>query len=77
MAMSLPELITELGDEAAADLFGVKLRTVQSWRRRERYPRAGQARLIVARSGGRTDFAGIFDSPPSEPAPECAQANAA
>ncbi len=36
------------------------LRAVQSWRRRERYPRADQARRIVEVTEGRVDFSGIF-----------------
>ena|SRR6185312_13038514 len=60
MTKTLPELIAELGDEAAAALFRTKLRTVQSWRRRERYPRPGKAKELVDLSDGRLSFAGIF-----------------
>ena len=60
MAISLPEFIESVGDECAAQLFRAKLRTVQSWRRRERYPRADQARRIVEVTEGRVDFSGIF-----------------
>lgn len=60
MSRSLPEFIESVGDEAAAELFGAKVRTVQSWRRRERYPRPEQARQIVEATGGAVDFAGIF-----------------
>lgn len=58
--MTLSAFIRELGDQAAADLFGVKVRTVQSWRRLERYPRPEQSWVIVAKSEGRVDYAGIF-----------------
>lgn len=48
--LSLPEYIQQVGDEAASILFGVKRRTVESWRRKERHPRPEQARLIVKKS---------------------------
>lgn len=64
--MTLTDLLIELGDSAAAELFGVKVRTIQSWRRGERYPRPEQAWVIVARSEGRVDYAGIYG--PSTPA---------
>lgn len=64
MNLSLPDFIAEIGDERAAELFDVTVRTAQSWRRRERYPRPIQARLIVARSDGRVDYAGIFGEDP-------------
>lgn len=62
-AMTLSKLISDMGDAAAAALFGVKLRTVQSWRRRERYPRPEMAWKIVEKAGGRVDYAGIFGPP--------------
>lgn len=58
--MSLPDYILKVGDEAAAASFGVKVRTVQSWRRRDRYPRVEQAREIVRLTRGEVDFSGIF-----------------
>lgn len=58
--LTLPEFIERIGDEAAATLFEAKLRTVQSWRRRERFPRAEQARIIVQRAAGEVDYEGIF-----------------
>lgn len=64
MNLSLPDFIAKLGDERAAELFDVKVRTVQSWRRRERYPRPDQARRIVAAAGGEVSYAGIFSEPP-------------
>lgn len=63
MNLSLPDFIAKIGDESAVELFGAKLRTVQSWRRRERYPRPDQARRIVAASGGEVSYAGIFSEP--------------
>jgi hypothetical protein len=68
MSTSLPKFIAAIGDPAAAELFDVKLRTVQSWRRRERHPRAEQAARIVELSGGEVDYAGIFAPEPRESA---------
>lgn len=65
MSTSLPDFIAALGDDKAAELFEVKVRTVQSWRRRERYPRADQARRIVAAAGGQISYAGIFGPDPT------------
>lgn len=48
--MTLVEFIEETGDEACSQLWGVELRTVQSWRRRERTPRRRKASLIVSTS---------------------------
>ena len=45
--MDLPAYIEQIGDRAAAKLFDTELRTVQSWRRRERTPRKNKAKLIV------------------------------
>lgn len=56
----LSKFIEEIGDEAASKAFGVKLRTVQSWRRGERLPRPRQVARIVAGSGGRVGLAGIY-----------------
>lgn len=45
--MTLPQFIEQIGDIAAAKLFDTEIRTVQSWRRRERIPRKTKADLIV------------------------------
>ena len=45
--MDLPTYISQIGDKAAAKLFDTKLRTVQSWKRKERLPRKEKADLIV------------------------------
>jgi hypothetical protein len=42
--------LAKIGDEAAAKLFRVQRRTVQSWRLGERYPRPRVARSIVAKA---------------------------
>lgn len=57
--MRLTEYIKQVGDEAAAQLFEVKIRTAASWRRRERMPRPEQARRIVERSPVTMD--GIYE----------------
>lgn len=61
---TLPEFIAEIGDPAAADLFSVPVRTIASWRRRERTPRPAQAQQIVERTQGRVTFEGIFGPAP-------------
>jgi hypothetical protein len=66
--LSLPQYIESVGDAVAADLFRVKLRTVESWRRRERFPRAEQARLIVRVTDGQVDYRGIFEVPQQDQA---------
>jgi len=45
--MNLSSYIEKLGDEKAAKLFGVKERTVASWRRGERIPAPKTAKKIV------------------------------
>lgn len=56
--MNLAEFIEQVGDPAAARLFGVEERTVASWRRGERTPRKETAKIIVDRSP--VTYAGIF-----------------
>lgn len=63
MTLTLPEFIREIGDEKAAELFNVKVRTVQSWRRREAFPYPRNAQQIVAAAEGRVDFQGIYGPP--------------
>lgn len=65
---TLPEFIERIGDNAAAELFGVKVRTIESWRRRERFPRVEQARVIVTRTRNEVDYAGIFGADEQEAA---------
>lgn len=72
MAIPLPEFIAQVGDEAASELFGVKVRTVQSWRRRERLPRPDQANAMVQASSGQLSLESIY-----APAPDESAANAA
>lgn len=62
MKMTLPEFISELGDAEFARLVKAPIRTVQSWRRRERMPRPEQAREIIQLSDGRLDFEAVYGS---------------
>lgn len=48
--VTLPEYIRRVGIEQAAVLWDCKKRTVESWMRKERYPRPEQARVIVSKS---------------------------
>ena len=57
---TLPEYITEHGDEKCAALFGVKARTVASWRRCENFPRARKASEIVSLTNNEVTIAGIY-----------------
>lgn len=58
--MNLVEFLTTIGDAEAARLFGVKVRTVQSWRLRDRIPRPQQAAIIVSKSP--VTYEGIYGS---------------
>jgi hypothetical protein len=70
--MDLPEFILSLapvnGDdfdpqlaiERAAKLFDATPRAVKGWLYRERYPRRETAHIIVQRSKGKVDLAGIY-----------------
>lgn len=60
MKMTLPEFIIEQGDAEFAQLVDARLRTVQSWRRRERMPRPVQARKIIQIAAGRLDLDSIY-----------------
>lgn len=62
--MTLPDFIAEIGDDKASEIFMVPKRTVQSWRRRERCPRPSKASEIIAATGGRVAYAGIYALPP-------------
>ena len=44
--MDLKTYINQIGDEEAARLFGVSVRTAASWRRGERIPRPTRALVI-------------------------------
>ena len=48
--MNLKTFIEKVGDAKAAKLFGVKPRTVMSWRLGDRTPRPKHAKTIVANS---------------------------
>lgn len=48
--MRLPDYIKQVGVAKFARAFGVKKRTVESWKRMERRPRAEQAQAIVEKT---------------------------
>ena len=58
--LSLVDLITEIGDDQAAAMFGVKRRTVASWRRSERWPLARDIPHLIELSGGRLSLESFF-----------------
>jgi len=61
--MDLRAYIEAIGDEAAAEKFGVKPRTAASWRRRERMPRPEMSAVIVERTNGEVSYAEIYSQP--------------
>lgn len=58
--MTLPDYIRNHGDARCAELFGVKERTVASWRRGENFPRATKAMEIVSVTNGEVTMEGIY-----------------
>jgi DNA-binding transcriptional regulator YiaG len=50
VAMRLPDYIDQVGVQRFAKQFKVKPRTVQSWKRMERRPRAEKAQEIVEKT---------------------------
>lgn len=58
--MTLVEYIRKHGDAFCAQKFGVKERTIASWRRGENFPRAKKAVEIIAETGGELTMDGIF-----------------
>lgn len=66
--MNLSTYIEKNGDAFCADLFGVPLRTVASWRRRERVPRPKKAAEIIDAAKGDIDIHGIYLPETSEAA---------
>lgn len=62
MKITLPEFIAEIGDIEFSRRLKTPVRTVQSWRRRERRPRPTQAQEIIRLANGRLDFEAIYGS---------------
>lgn len=58
--MELAVFIQQQSDDVAAALFGVKKRTVSSWRRLERVPVPSQSLNIIEKSEGKVDWEGIY-----------------
>jgi len=58
--MNLSDYIAQIGDSAAARLFGIPERTAKSYRNGERLPRPGKALQIIDATGGKVDWAGIY-----------------
>lgn len=48
--MRLPDYIEQIGVAKFAKAFGIKRRTVESWKRMERRPRPEQAQRIVEKT---------------------------
>jgi DNA-binding transcriptional regulator YdaS (Cro superfamily) len=58
--VTLSEFIRSKGNQAAADLFGVPVRTVIAWRYGARRPRPDKAQTIVERTDGAVSFPEIY-----------------
>lgn len=58
--MELAVFIQSKTDEVAAKIFGVKKRTVSSWRRLERAPAPSQSLMIIEATEGEIDWKGIY-----------------
>ena len=58
--MELAVYIQIKTDDIAAQLFGVKKRTVGSWRRMERVPTPLQSLRIIEKTKGTVDWQGIY-----------------
>lgn len=58
--MDLKTFIEKHGDDECAKLFGSPVRTVASWRRKERTPRPKKAYEIVRLTGGEVSIDGIY-----------------
>lgn len=58
--MNLSDYIAQIGDVAAARLFGIPERVVKSYRLGERAPRRDRAAKIIEATGGKVDWAGIY-----------------
>ena len=54
--MKLRDYIQEHGDGRCAELFGVEVRTIESWRRGEREPRTTKAVEIAKKTDGAVSF---------------------
>jgi DNA-binding transcriptional regulator YdaS (Cro superfamily) len=63
--MDLKTYLKQMGDSEAARLFGVKPRTILSWRRGERRPRPSQAARIVEVTQGEVSYEGIYAALPA------------
>lgn len=58
--MNLREYIETIGDEEAAKVLGVKVRTIKSWRYGARVPRPAKALDIVKKTHGLLTFENIY-----------------
>lgn len=58
--MKLSEYISLIGDSAAAVLFGVPERRVNSWRLGQRKPRTKDARKVISATKGKVSWEEIY-----------------
>lgn len=60
VGMNLAQYIQKVGDERAAEKFGVSKRRIESWRLGQRQPRPAKAREIVALTDGLLTLEDIY-----------------
>ena len=58
--MTLTEYLKKVGDERAAEAFGVTRRRIESWRLGQRQPRPAMANKIVELTAGALTLADIY-----------------
>lgn len=58
--MTLKTYIDFVGNEIAAKLFNVKIRTIVSWKRGDRSPRLEKAKEIIKATKGKVTMEGIY-----------------
>ena len=57
---TLSQYIAVIGDKPAAAMFGVKPGTARAWRGGRRVPGRKKAEYIIAVTGGKLDWKGIY-----------------
>jgi DNA-binding transcriptional regulator YdaS (Cro superfamily) len=58
--MTLSKFIESIGDDKAAELFGVSRRCASSWRQGTRSPRKEKAKQIVKKTDRKVTLEGIY-----------------
>lgn len=59
--MTLQKYIERYGDAVCSEKWGIKLRTVAAYRRRERFPSRRVAIFLIENSDGELSMEGVFN----------------